>query len=88
MEHPPTKQRPGPRAFPQAQRTLTAREGSILSIIYVTVSGIVAITTHLYSVTKKRSEVGLGNQELGTNLHELSSPVANEMTSHEEIRPL
>ena len=73
---------------PYALQSITAGKGSILSILCATVAGIVTITTQLDTVTNQLSEVRKENQELRTNLHTLSSRVANESATHEDIRPL
>jgi len=58
---------------PDALQSITAGEGSILSILCATVSGMVAITTQLDTVTTQLSDICKENQELRTNLHTLSS---------------
>jgi len=73
---------------PHPLQTITAGEGSILSILCATVCGIVAITTQLYTVNTQLSEFRKENQELRTKIHDLSSMVANEVPTHEDIRPL
>jgi len=73
---------------PHALQTITAGEGSIPSILCTTVSGIVAITTQLDTVNHQLSEIRKANPELHSNLHELSSKIANESGTHEYIRPL
>jgi len=52
-------------------QTMTAGEGSILSILCATVSGIVAMTTQLDTVATHLSEIRKENQELRSNLHDL-----------------
>ena len=73
---------------PHALQTITAGEGPILSILYTTVSGIVAITTQLETVNTQLSEIHKENQELRSNLHDLTSKITNELALYEDIRPL
>ena len=73
---------------PHALQTITAGEGSILAILCATVSGIIAITTQLDTGTTQLSEIRKENQQLLSNLHNLSCRVANESATHEDIRPL
>jgi len=73
---------------PHALQTITAGEGCILSVLCATVSGIVAITTQLDTVNTQLSEFRKENPELRTKIYDLSSMVANEVPTHEDIRPL
>jgi len=72
---------------PHALQTITAGEGSILSVLCATVSGIVAIPTQLDTVTTQLSEIGKENQELRIKFHDLSSMVANESATDETSAP-
>jgi len=73
---------------PHALQTITAGEGFTLSILCPTVSGGVAITTQLHTVTNQRAKICKQNQELWRSLHDLSSNVANELATHLDIGPL
>jgi len=73
---------------PHALQRITTGAGCILSILCATVSAIVAITTQLDTVTTQLSAIRKENQELHSNLHALSSTIANNSATHEDIRPL
>ena len=73
---------------PHDLQTITAGEGSISSILCATVSGIVAITTQLATVNTHLPGIRKENRELSSKVHDLSSMVANESATHEDIRPL
>jgi len=66
---------------------MVAGEGSILAILYASVSASVAITTPLRTVYRQLSEICNEIQELRTTIHDLSSRVANELATHQDIRP-
>ena len=73
---------------PQARQTITAGEGSILSIPHATVSGMVAIPTQLDTVTTQQWDRMEENDDLLTHLNDLSSKVANESVTQDDIGPL
>ena len=73
---------------PHARQTVTPCEEYILSIFYATLSGIVAIMTQLDTVTNPFTEVCEENHQLDSSLHELSSRVAKEIATREDIAPL
>ena len=74
--------------FPRSLQSVTAGEGSILSILCATVPGIMAITTQLKTVTTRLSEIRKENQGLRSNLHDLASKVAKESVTCEDICPI
>ena len=71
-----------------ALQTITTGEVSIVSIPCATIAGIVAITTQLDTVTAQLSEIPKQNQDLGSNLHDLSPKIATESATDEDIHPL
>ena len=73
---------------PHALQTIIAGEGSTLSILCATVSGIVAITMQLDIITYQLGNICKENQELGSNVHALSSRVANKSATLDDISPL
>src|ERR1700761_1632066 len=73
---------------PQALHTISAGEGSTLSILCATVSGIVAITNQLETVSTQLSALAKENVELHTKLHDISSVLANDVASAEDLETL
>ena len=73
---------------PLSLQSITAGQGSILSIVCASVSGIIAITTQLNTVTTQLWEIRKENQQLRSNLHDLASKVANESATHQDIGPI
>ena len=64
-----------PNLTPQALHTISAGEGSTLSILCATVSGIVAITNQLDTVSIQLSALTKENGGLCTKLHDISSEI-------------
>ena len=74
-----------PNLTPQALHTFLTGEGSTLSILCATVSGIVAITNQLDTVSTQLATLTKENGELQTKLHDISSVLANEVASTENL---
>ena len=72
----------------QALHTISAGEGSPLSILCATVSGIVVITEQLDTMSTQLSALVKENRELRTKLHDISSVLANEVASDEDLEAL
>ena len=77
-----------PNLTPQALHTISTGEGSTLSILCATVSGILAITNQLDTVSTQLSALAKENGELRTKLHDISSVLANEVASAEDLEAL
>ena len=77
-----------PNLTPQALHTISAAEGSTLSILCATVSGIVAITNQLDTVSMQLSALAKKNRKLRTKLHDISSVLTNEVASAEDLEAL
>ena len=77
-----------PNLTPQALHSISAGEGSTLSILCATVSGIVAITNQLDTVSTQLAALTKENGELRTNLHDISSVLANEVASAQDLEAL
>ena len=77
-----------PNLTPQALHTISAGEESTLSILCATVSGIVAITNQLDTVSTQLSALTKENGELCTKLHDISSALANDVASAEDLEAL
>ena len=77
-----------PNLTPQALHTISAGEGSTLSILWATVSGIVAITNQLDTMSTQLSALAKENGELHTKLHDFSSVLANEVASAGDLETL
>ena len=69
-------------------RTISAGEGSILSILCAAVSGIGAITKQLDEANTSLKTLQKANDNLRTSLHALALMVANETASTEDVRTL
>ena len=67
---------------------MSAGEGSILSILCATVSGIVAINKQMDNANTTFKELQKQNDKLGTAIHDIFSKIANETTSSEDVRNL
>ena len=65
-----------PNLTPQALHTISVGEGLTLSISCATVSGIVAITNQLDTLTTQLSALTKENGEPRTKLHDISSVLA------------
>ena len=68
---------------PKALQTITASEGSILFILFATVSGIMAITTQLETVTNQLAELRKESSKLHTDLDNLCSKVVYESVTQD-----
>ena len=77
-----------PNLTPQALHTISAGEGSTLSILCATVSRIVAITNQLDTVSTQLAALAKENGELRTKLHDISSVLANEVASADDLEAL
>ena len=77
-----------PNLTPQALHTISAGEGSTMSILCATVSGIVAITNQLDTVSTQLAALAKENKELRNKLHDISSILANEVASAEDLEEL
>ena len=73
---------------PQALHTISAGEGTTLSILCATVSGIVAITNQLDTVTTQLSALAKENGVLHTKLNDISSVLANEVATADDLDSL
>ena len=73
---------------PHALSTISAGEGSILSILCAAVSGIVTINKQLDTVNTSLVELSKENEKLGDKIHDVSSVLANEVANSEELCPL
>ena len=77
-----------PNLSPNALHTMSAGEGSILSILCATVSGIVTINKQMDVANTTLKELQKQNEELHTQVHDLSSKLANETATAEDVRNL
>ena len=73
---------------PHALSTISAGEGSILSILCAAVSGIVTINKQLDTVNTRLVELSKENEQLREKIHDVSSVLANDVATSEELRPL
>ena len=74
-----------PNLTPQALLTISAGEGSTLSILSATISGMVAINNQLDTMSNQLWALSKENGELRTKLHDISSVLANEIASAEDL---
>ena len=74
--------------MPKAPQTILAGEGSTLFILCATVSGIVAISNQLDTVASQLAALAKENGELRTKLHDISSILANEVVSVDDLETL
>ena len=77
-----------PNLTPQALHTISAGEGSTLSILCATVSGIVAITNQLDTLSTQLSALSKQKGELRTKLYDILSVLAKEVASAEDLNTL
>ena len=73
---------------PHALSTISAGEGSILSILCAAVSGIVTINKRLDTVNTRLWELAKENEQLPEKIHDVSAVLANDVATSEELRPL
>ena len=73
---------------PHALSTISAGEGSILSILCAAVSAIVTIKKQLDTVNTRLVELSKENKQLREKIHDVSSVLANDVATSEELRPL
>ena len=73
---------------PHALSTISAGEGSILSIPCAAVSGIVTINKQLNTVNTRLVELSKENEQLRETIHDVTSVLANDVAISEELRPL
>ena len=73
---------------PHALSTISAGEGSILSILCAAVSGIVIINKQLDTVNTRLVELSKENEQLREKIHDVSSVLANDVATSEELRHL
>ena len=73
---------------PHALSTISAGEGSILSILCAAVSDIVTINKQLDTVNTRLVELSKENEQLREKIHDVSSVLANVVATSEELRPL
>ena len=73
---------------PHALSIISAGEGSILSILCAAVSGIVTINKQLDTVNTRLVELSRENEQLREKIHDVSSVLANDVATSEELRPL
>ena len=73
---------------PHALSTISAGEGSILSILCAAVSGIVTINKQLNTLNTRLVELSKENEQLRAKIHDVSSVLANDVATSEELRPL
>ena len=73
---------------PHALSTISAGEGSILSILCAAVLGIVTINKQLDTVNTRLVELCKENKQLREKIHDVSSVLANDVDTSEELRPL
>ena len=77
-----------PNLSPNPLHTISASKGSILSILYGTVSGIVTINKLMDEANTTLKELQKQNEELRTQVHDLFSKIANEAATAEDVRNL
>ena len=70
---------------PHALTTISAGEGSILSILCAAVSGIVTINKQLDTVNTRLVELSKENEQLRERIHDVSSVLANDVATSEEL---
>ena len=73
---------------PHALSTISAGEGSILAILCAAVSGIVTINKQLDTVNTRLVELSKENEQLREKILDVSSVLANDVATSEELRPL
>ena len=73
---------------PHVLSTISAGEGSILSILCAAVSGIVTINKQLDNVNTRLVELSKENEQLREKIHDVSSVLANDVATSEELCPL
>ena len=73
---------------PHALSTISAGEGSILSILCAAVSGIVTINKQLDTVNTRLVELSKENEQLQGKIHDVTSVLANDVATSEELDPL
>ena len=73
---------------PHALSTISAGEGSILSILCAAVLGIVTINKQLDTVNTRLVELSKENEQLRETIHDVSSVLANDVATSVELRPL
>ena len=71
---------------PHALSTISAGEGSILSILCAAVSGIMTINKKLDTVNIRLVELSKENEQLREKIHDFSSVLANDLATSEELR--
>ena len=73
---------------PHALSTISAGEGSILSILCAAVLGIVTINKQLDTVNTRLVELPKENEQLREKIQDVSSVLANDVATSEELDPL